>query len=626
MKKIIRVLTLTLAFAVLCGSFATIAYAKDLQECSHCNTTGEFHCKVCNNTGEVTCGGCGGEGKSKCTGESGKGCDDGYYTCNSCNGDGKNRSGDGKTIEGVCGNCGGAGKLRCVACHTVPGWNICNGCDGKGKQECQSSNCKDSKAVGWKCHYCMGAGYLLTNFWPGENDGIQNVPVNGDKIWFDNKSYVYSNGSISLEQPSRYHNVSFGTGSWKIGDVTVTADKTGTQKISTIEIITLTNFDPDTMEVRVGAEDGFGLILKVTNGKTSISANDNDGGIPDDLLTFMVCEKEAVPGGNEGDDENNNNGDNPNQAGKYIVWFGEGSWKIGDVTVTADKTNVQYLTETDIITLTNFDPDTMEVRVEAEDGFRTTLLVNNGKTSISANTNNGPVATDIAFSVVAKEASPGGNEDGEEPIVIPPDRNQDFEIPPAESGGAEKTASAAVEVGKMTSEEQEHYAGLTDEELNGKLVNVQSILQTVRPGEFAADTEELINDVAELNGIDTLEEAKIFPLSFEGHEDLGFPIAVTVRLEKGVLKGDSDLFVYHILEDRSIESLGKAEYTTYDDGSVESITFYTTGFSSFFTSSKELNIDIPAAFPWPLLAAVLVGVIVVLLVVTIVLRRKRKKV
>ena len=620
MRKITRVLTLTLAFAVLCGSFVTIAYAKDLQECSHCNTTGEFHCKVCNNTGEVTCGVCGGEGKSKCTGESGKGCDDGYYTCPNCNGDGKKRNGAGEVLdEGVCGNCNGSGKMRCVVCHTVPGWNICNRCDGKGKEECQSSNCKDSKAVGWKCHYCMGTGYRLTGRPmppPEVNDGIQNVPVNGDLIWIGDKSHVYSNGSVSLEQPSRYHNVSFGTGSWKIGDVTVTADKTGTQKISTIEIITLTNFDPDTMEVRVGAEDGFGLILKVTNGKTSISANDHDGGIPDDL-TFMVFEKEAVPGGNEGDDENNNNGDNPNQAGKYIVWFGEGSWKIGDVTVTADKTNVQYLTETDIITLTNFDPDTMEVRVEAEDGFRTTLLVNNGKTSISANTNNGPVATDIVFSVVAKVG---------DTVIIPSDRNQDFEISSTESSNSKQSASARVEVGKMTSEEQEHYAGLTDEELNGKLVNVQSILQTVRPGEFAADTEELINDVAELNGIDTLEEAKIFPLSFEGHEDLGFPIAVTVRLEKGVLKGDSDLFVYHILEDRSIESLGKAEYTTYDDGSVESITFYTTGFSSFFTSSKELNIDIPAAFPRPLLAAVLVGVIVVLLVVTIVLRRKRKKV
>jgi len=178
----------------------------------------------------------------------------------------------------------------------------------------------------------------------------------------------------------------------------------------------------------------------------------------------------------------------------------------------------------------------------------------------------------------------------------------------------------------MTEKEQANYAGLTDEELNKKLVNVQDILNSVRLGEFADDTKEIINDIAKLNGIDNLEDGKIFPLSFTGHENLGFPIAVTVRLEKGMLESDTDLFVYHILEDETIESLGKAEYTTYDDGSVESITFYTTGFSSFFTSSKELNIDIPAAFPWPLLAAVLVGVIVVLLVVTIVLRRKRKKV
>ena len=69
MRKITRVLTLTLAFAVLCGSFATIAYAKELASCGLCNTTGEFHCKVCNNTGEVTCGGCGGAGGAKCQGD-----------------------------------------------------------------------------------------------------------------------------------------------------------------------------------------------------------------------------------------------------------------------------------------------------------------------------------------------------------------------------------------------------------------------------------------------------------------------------------------------------------------------------------------------------------------------------
>lgn len=533
MRKITRVLTLTLAIAVICGSFATIAYAKDLAECHHCNTTGEFHCKVCNNTGEVTCGVCGGEGKSKCTGESGKGCDDGYYTCPNCNGDGKMRNGAGEVLdEGVCGNCNGSGKMRCVVCHTVPGWNICNRCDGKGKEECQSSNFKDSKAVGWKCHYCMGAGYLLTNFWPGENDGIQNVPVNGDLIWIGDKSHVYSNGSVSSE-PASYHNVSFGTGSWKIGDVTVTADKTGTQKISTIEIITLTNFDPDTMEVRVVDEDGDGLILKVTNGKTSISANDHDGGIPYDL-TFMVCEKEAVPGGNEG---------------------------------------------------------------------------------------------------------------GEEPIIIPPDRNQDFEIPLSNEPDRTITSSVRVEVGKMTDEEQKYYTQLPEKELAQILTNVRTIVASAEPGRSDSKTDELLNSLAIQNGYGSLPEGRLFPLYFEGHQEIGFPVHVTVSVEKGLLDGGTDLYVYHIAEDGIIELLGKAEYGTYEDGTIESISFYTSSFSTFFTSAKELDTDIsvvtgdsestdamgstrenetPLRF-WIVLFAVMTSVIAVVIVGTIVVRKKRKK-
>ena len=456
MKKIIRVLTLTLAFAVLCGSFATIAYAKELASCGLCNTTGEFHCKVCNNTGEVTCGGCGGEGKSKCTGESGKGCDDGYYTCPSCNGDGKNRSGDGKIIEGVCGNCGGAGKLRCVACHTVPGWNICPGCDGKGKQECQSSNCKDSKAVGWKCPNCMGTGYRLTGRPmppPEVNDGIQNVPVNGDLIWIGDKSHVY------------------------------------------------------------GGESG-------SNGNGTTST-------PSENTTQPPATTDPGPSETKPPQQNNQPG-------------------------------------------TDFPPADM--------------------------------------------------------TLLPEDRNSDFDIPLSNEPDRTITSSVRVEMGKMTDEEQKYYAQLPEEELAQILTNVRTIVASAEPGRSDSKTDELLNSLAIQNGYGSLPEGRLFPLYFEGHEDLGFPIAVTVRLEKGVLKGDSDLFVYHILEDRSIESLGKAEYTTYDDGSVESITFYTTGFSSFFTSSKELNIDIPAAFPWPLLAAVLVGVIAVVIVGTIVVRRKRKKV
>lgn len=475
MKKIIRVLALTIAFAVLCGSFATIAYAKELASCGLCNTTGEFHCKVCNNTGEVTCGGCGGEGKSKCTGESGKGCDDGYYTCPSCNGDGKNRSGDGKIIEGVCGNCNGSGKMRCVACHTVPGWNICPGCDGKGKQECQSSNCKDSKAVGWKCHYCMGTGYQLTGRPmppPEVNDGIQNVPVNGDLIWIGDKSHVY------------------------------------------------------------GGESG-------SNG--------------------------------------------------------------------------------------------------------------NGTASTSPeNTTQPPATTDPGSS---KTEPPQQNNQPEadfppaDMTLLPEDRNSDFDIPLSNEPDRTITSSVRVEMGKMTDEEQKYYAQLPEEELAQILTNVRTIVASAEPGRSDSKTDELLNSLATQNGYGSLPEGRLYPLYFEGHQEIGFPVHVTVSVEKGLLDGGADLFVYHIAEDGVIELLGKAEYGTYEDGTIESISFYTSSFSTFFTSAKELDTDIsvvtgdsestdamgstgenetPLRF-WIVLFAVMTSVIAVVIVGTIVVRKKRKK-
>ena len=385
MKKIIRVLTLTIAFAVLCGSFATIAYAKDLAECGHCNTTGEFHCKVCNNTGEVTCGGCGGEGNSKCTGESGKGCDDGYYTCPSCNGDGKNRSGDGKIIEGVCGNCGGAGKLRCVACHTVPGWNICPGCDGKGKQECQSSNCKDSKAVGWKCPNCMGTGYRLSGNPmppPEVNDGIQNVPVNGDLIWIDGKSHVY------------------------------------------------------------GGESG-------SNGNGTTST-------PSENTTQPPATTDPGPVQTEPPQQN----DNP--------------------------------------------PDQSE---------------------------NKQPETDFPSADIT---------------LLPENRNSDFDIPLSSDSDRTITSSVRVEIGKMTDEEQKYYAQLPEEELVQILTNVRTIVASAEPGRSDSQTDELLNSLATQNAYGSLPEGRLFPLYFEGHQEIGFPVHVTVSVEKGLLDGGTDLFVYHI--------------------------------------------------------------------------------
>lgn len=73
MKKIIRLFALALIGVMFCGSFATIAYAKELELCRLCGGKGDYHCVACDN---------------------------GYYICSSCNGDGKNRSDDGDIIEG----------------------------------------------------------------------------------------------------------------------------------------------------------------------------------------------------------------------------------------------------------------------------------------------------------------------------------------------------------------------------------------------------------------------------------------------------------------------------------------------------------------------------------------------
>ncbi len=178
--------------------------------------------------------------------------------------------------------------------------------------------------------------------------------------------------------------------------------------------------------------------------------------------------------------------------------------------------------------------------------------------------------------------------------VVPDNRHTNYEIPTVTSDGTKGNTSATIEVGRMSNEEQAYYTSLEEDDLNRKLANVQHILASAQPGRFEEGIEDLINSIAEKNGYNTLEEGRILPLYFEGHEDLGFPIAVRIYLEKGVLDGGTDLYIYHICDDKTIEFLGKAEYQTYDDGSVESILFYTTGFSSFFTAASELNTIIPA--------------------------------
>lgn len=90
----------------------------------------------------------------------------------------------------------------------------------------------------------------------------------------------------------RSYTVDFGTGSWVIGEVTVNADKAGEQTLTDSDIITLTNFNAETMEARIKTEDGFSATLTVTDNKTSISTRNNSGGVPDEII-FEIAEKNS---------------------------------------------------------------------------------------------------------------------------------------------------------------------------------------------------------------------------------------------------------------------------------------------------------------------------------------------
>ena len=282
----------------------------------------------------------------------------------------------------------------------------------------------------------------------------------------------------------------------------------------------------------------------------------------------------------------------------------------------------------------------------------------NGTTSTpSENTTQPPVTTDPGSSKTeppqqndnppdqSENNQPGTDFPPADMTLLPENRNSDFDIPLSNEPDRTITSSVRVEMGKMTDEEQKYYAQLPEEELAQILTNVRTIVASAEPGRSDSKTDELLNSLATQNGYGSLLEGRLFPLYFEGHQEIGFPVRVTVSVEKGLLDGGTDLYVYHIAEDGNIELLGKAEYGTYEDGTIESISFYTSSFSTFFTSAKELDTDIsvvtgdsestdamgstgenetPLRF-WIVLFAVLTSVIAVVIVGTIVVRKKRKK-
>jgi len=221
--------------------------------------------------------------------------------------------------------------------------------------------------------------------------------------------------AVALAVPTETFDVNFGSGSWTIDEVTVTAqingsDVSGVQNIGVYDSIVLSNFNSETMEVKITATDGFTTYLMVDDGTTALSSLPVNVGLPyGQSLTFSVQAKpdESTPPGPGGNDD-------------YSVNFEGASWTIGETTVTASVEGMDLtsgsvtIQDNTVITLTNFDPETMDAKVVAEDGFNTTLTVVEGSTSLSARPVGVglPFGQSLTFSVVSKSDNPNPPQDG----------------------------------------------------------------------------------------------------------------------------------------------------------------------------------------------------------------------
>lgn len=108
----------------------------------------------------------------------------------------------------------------------------------------------------------------------------------------------------------------------------------------------------------------------------------------------------------------------------YSVDFGnldgekKASYTVGETTVTAQlpaettvSGSVATITDSTEITLSNFNPETMEVVVSSNDGFRTKLNVEDNKTKLSNRDNpGGGLLDDLKFTISAKQ--PSGDPEG----------------------------------------------------------------------------------------------------------------------------------------------------------------------------------------------------------------------
>lgn len=228
-----------------------------------------------------------------------------------------------------------------------------------------------------------------------------------------NMNLTIGDGQSGQFEPS--YLVNFEGASWTIDNITVTATVAGKDiasephEIAPDEDITLTNWDPSKMQVRISASpSGFNTLLYPTNeGVVRLNNLPENTNIPNEDITFVV---EQLSGG---------------LGESYSVNFGTASWTIGETTVTAA---IEGLTltngavdvdSTDRIVLTNFDSSKMVIKLVGSNNYNTTLIYSgDGTTGVTDFEEQNVTLPDetLTFVIEAKEQQQpqqpvGGDED-----------------------------------------------------------------------------------------------------------------------------------------------------------------------------------------------------------------------
>lgn len=192
---------------------------------------------------------------------------------------------------------------------------------------------------------------------------------------FSNYAIAYVESGDNNESDS--YSVNFEPGSWTIGEDVVSVQVEGLSEevtileLATDDVITLTNFNPETMDAILFVDEDVTLLLNVDENGTTSLAN-VDGGVevlpPEGSMIFSVVEK---PQGNE-----------------YFVNFGAGTWTIDEDAASVDvwqfNEYIPFL-DTDPIQISGFNPETMDAVLIVDEDVTLPLIVDaEGNTMLTA--------------------------------------------------------------------------------------------------------------------------------------------------------------------------------------------------------------------------------------------------